>query len=93
MNGHTSQKTSRDQALELLSKVPLIGERYNTIITTLYDQNILDGHNDFPFMLRGLYGLNINGKDLEHIPLGQTSIQKLRDGRVGGQFWSAFVPW
>ncbi|KAM0713941.1 hypothetical protein Q7P37_010904 [Cladosporium fusiforme] len=62
---------------ELLTQVPLI-----------------DGHNDFPYILRGWCALNESTglADARNMPIGQTDISRLRKGRVGGQFWSAFVP-
>ncbi|XP_014562289.1 hypothetical protein COCVIDRAFT_84229, partial [Bipolaris victoriae FI3] len=53
-----------------------------------------DGHNDFPYIIRGWYLNQVNGADftIEKMPIGQTDIQRMRDGQVGGQFWSAYVP-
>ncbi|RHZ44669.1 dipeptidase gliJ [Aspergillus thermomutatus] len=67
----------QEQARRLLKEVPLI-----------------DGHNDFPYMIRGWFRNDINGQDshLYDMPIGQTDIQRLQQGLLGGQFWSAFVP-
>jgi membrane dipeptidase len=54
---------------------------------------LLDGHNDFPYMIRGLYGNDLNVADLNSMPIGQTDLRRLRQGRLGGQFWSAYIPW
>ncbi|KAH1619072.1 hypothetical protein KXX21_008667 [Aspergillus fumigatus] len=66
-----------EQATRLLKEVPLI-----------------DGHNDFPYMIRGWFRNDINGQDahLYDMPIGQTDLQRLQKGLLGGQFWSAFVP-
>lgn len=58
---------------------------------------LIDGHNDWAEQLRGDYGekwwtvdLNADGRKFAH-PL-QTDIPRLRQGMVGGQFWSVYVP-
>jgi membrane dipeptidase len=52
---------------------------------------IIDGHNDLPMQLRGRFGYRVDGLD-EPRPELQTDIPRLRAGRVGGQFWSVYVP-
>lgn len=52
-----------------------------------------DGHNDFPYMIRGFYGNNLDDGALQDTPMGQTDLTRLRQGQLGGQFWSAYVPW
>ncbi|PKX95389.1 dipeptidase gliJ [Aspergillus novofumigatus IBT 16806] len=66
-----------EQARRLLKEVPLI-----------------DGHNDFPYMIRGWFRNDINGQNthLYDMPIGQTDLQRLQKGLLGGQFWSAYVP-
>ncbi|KAK4184515.1 renal dipeptidase family [Podospora australis] len=55
---------------------------------------LIDGHNDFPYILRGWYGINTTEPsfNVNDMPIGQTDLTRLRKGGVGGQFWSAFVP-
>ena len=54
---------------------------------------VVDGHNDLLWALRDLVGY-----DLDRYDLGQrqtrthTDLPRLRDGGVGAQFWSVFVP-
>jgi membrane dipeptidase len=55
---------------------------------------LIDGHNDLPEQLRENYrtsveGLESGGATREH-PL-MTDIARLREGRVGGQFWSVWI--
>jgi membrane dipeptidase len=66
------------RALELLKKVPMV-----------------DGHNDLPWVIRRdplaqgdvlKYDLSRRHND------GDTDIPRLRQGRVGGQIWAAYVP-
>lgn len=58
---------------------------------------LVDGHNDLPWALRTLAGPDpvavVAGTDLAAgIPSIHTDLPRLRAGRVGGQFWSVFVP-
>ncbi|KAJ5509890.1 Peptidase M19 renal dipeptidase [Penicillium expansum] len=55
---------------------------------------LIDGHNDFPYIIRGWLQNQINGQEstIHDMPIGQTDILRLRAGSVGAQFWSAFVP-
>ena len=53
---------------------------------------LIDGHNDLPWQLRTkvdrvLSRLNIN----QHQPELHTDIPRLREGGLGGQFWSVYV--
>ena len=58
---------------------------------------LIDGHNDWPEQLRKAFGekwwaadLDADGRRFTK-PL-QTDIPRLRAGRVGGQFWSVWIP-
>jgi len=66
-----------ERALDLLQKSPLI-----------------DGHNDLAFALRmRVGGMGVSKVDLRRPVEGvDTDIPRLRAGRVGGQFWSVWVP-
>jgi len=58
---------------------------------------VIDGHNDLPYALRILHGDERGEVDLAAVDLVgglpdlQTDLPRLT-GRVGGQFWSVFVP-
>lgn len=57
---------------------------------------IIDGHNDTPEQIRELFKNDFSKFDLNSLPLEiiaktHTSIPKLREGRVGGQFWSVWI--
>jgi membrane dipeptidase len=56
---------------------------------------LIDGHNDLPWELRENYGGRVenlaSGTDRLEKPL-MTDIARLRAGRVGGQFWSVYIP-
>jgi membrane dipeptidase len=66
-----------DRAIALLESAPLI-----------------DGHNDLAIALRELVGgTDVSGIDLRtHVAGLDTDMPRLREGRVGGQFWSIWVP-
>jgi membrane dipeptidase len=57
---------------------------------------LIDGHNDLPEQLRENYGLSVDGlasgtdRRPGH-PL-MTDMERLHQGRVGGQFWSVYIP-
>ena len=63
---------------------------------------VFDGHNDVPIQLRGRFGNVINEFDFadtsdtgETHPAGRvmhTDLGRLREGGVGAQFWSVYVP-
>ncbi|KAM6483889.1 membrane dipeptidase-domain-containing protein [Trichoderma sp. SZMC 28011] len=51
-----------------------------------------DGHNDFPFMIRGWHSGRLGDIDARQMVVAHTDIERLRKGCVGGVFWSAYVP-
>lgn len=55
---------------------------------------LIDGHNDLPWALREDFKLRTenleSGTDSWKPPL-MTDMQRLRQGRVGGQFWSVYI--
>ncbi|KAF6287925.1 dipeptidase 3 [Rhinolophus ferrumequinum] len=53
---------------------------------------LVDGHNHLPMLLRQLYQNRLQDVNLRNFSRGQTSLDKLRDGFVGAQFWSAYTP-
>ncbi|GLZ32399.1 membrane dipeptidase [Lentzea sp. NBRC 105346] len=75
---------SQDRAKALLQRVPLV-----------------DGHNDLPWSLRDFFGENstenvfdtaakVNLRELQ--PKLHTDFVKAREGGLGMQFWSVFIP-
>ncbi|ORY13903.1 membrane dipeptidase GliJ [Clohesyomyces aquaticus] len=66
-----------DQAFAMMERVPLI-----------------DGHNDWPHLIRGYYDNRLDfrfdrGNDL----VGHVDVKRLRKGKCGGVFMSAYVDW
>lgn len=54
---------------------------------------LIDGHNDFPFLLRQQLRSKIYDHDFLTERLAcHSDFQKMRQGLMGGQFWSVFVP-
>ncbi|XP_055477301.1 dipeptidase 3 [Psammomys obesus] len=56
------------------------------------DFPVVDGHNDLPLLLRDLFQNKLQDVNLHNFTRGQTSLDRLRDGLVGAQFWSAYIP-
>ncbi len=76
---YTPSPEHLEQAREILEEVPLI-----------------DGHNDTPWQFRAradysFSDLSFLKTDTLNRPM-HTDITRLKDGGVGGQFWSVFVP-
>ncbi|MFA5910454.1 MAG: dipeptidase [Vicinamibacterales bacterium] len=55
---------------------------------------LIDGHNDYPWALRDLDpGRDLGKADISRpVPALMTDIPRLRQGGVGGQFWSVYTP-
>jgi membrane dipeptidase len=58
---------------------------------------LIDGHNDLPWAIRDDHGGELDSVDLSSdtrrlTPPLHTDMPRLRQGRVGGQFWSVYVP-
>jgi membrane dipeptidase len=55
---------------------------------------LIDGHNDLPWALREDFKLSVegleSGTDQRKPPL-MTDMERMRRGRVGGQFWSVYI--
>lgn len=72
----------------------LKGARASALLRTA---PVVDGHNDLPWALRDRLGPDartvVDGIDLtEPQPGLHTDLVRLRDGGVGAQFWSVYVP-
>jgi len=63
-------------------------------ISILARAPLIDGHNDLAIALRERVGsIAVSGVDLRQRVEGlDTDIPRLREGHVGGQFWSIWVP-
>lgn len=58
---------------------------------------LVDGHNDLPWAIRGSdtapHDVHAPEHDLRGRTPFHTDIQRLRDGMVGAQFWSVYIPY
>ncbi len=72
-------RASREHVLRLLREVPLI-----------------DGHNDVPWQYRTRVSNHLDRIDFEDTtaldPPMHTDLRRLRQGGVGAQFWSVYIP-
>ncbi|WP_137679894.1 dipeptidase [Aurantiacibacter suaedae] len=70
-----------------------------TAMAALEEAPVWDGHNDVPGQLRGRFGNVIGDFDFTHTLEGErwtpgemhTDIARLREGKVGVQWWSVYV--
>src|SRR5262245_19901631 len=55
---------------------------------------VVDGHNDLPWQIREVTGIpgDVEAYDLRKRTSGATDLERLREGGVGGQFWSGYIP-
>lgn len=55
---------------------------------------LIDGHNDLPWAIREFRDapMDVERYDLRQRTAGHTDIARMREGRLGGQFWSVYVP-
>ncbi|KAJ7072556.1 membrane dipeptidase-domain-containing protein [Mycena amicta] len=52
---------------------------------------VIDGHIDLPILLRERYSNNLSAVDLRNQFVGHVDIPRLKQGKVGGFFWSVYV--
>ncbi len=55
---------------------------------------VVDGHNDLPWRIREdtVHPHDVRAYDLRGHAPGMTDIPRLKQGHVGGQFWSIYIP-
>ncbi len=55
---------------------------------------LIDGHNDLPWAIRNFAAapMDVERYDLRQRTIGHTDVARMREGRLGGQFWSVYVP-
>ena len=72
-----TREAARAHALELLANTPLV-----------------DGHNDLPWTIREEKGMprDVDAYDLRKKTPHQTDLARIRAGKLGGQFWSVYIP-
>ena len=53
---------------------------------------LVDGHNDTPWLIHETTGGDVAKYDLRQRGPHETDLSRLREGQVGAQFWSVWVP-
>src|SRR5258705_13061996 len=55
---------------------------------------VLDGHNDLPWRIRedSVHPRDVEAYDLRTRRAGMTDLARLKQGHVGAQFWSVYIP-
>lgn len=53
---------------------------------------LIDGHNDLPWQIFNQWQNTLSRFNMSDSPTTQTDIPRLRQGKVGGQFWAAYCP-
>lgn len=55
---------------------------------------IMDGHNDLPWRIRedSVHPHDVEAYDLRKQTPGMTDLARLKEGHVGAQFWSIYIP-
>jgi membrane dipeptidase len=55
---------------------------------------VMDGHNDLPWRIRedSAHPMDVEAYDLRKKTPGMTDLARLKQGHVGAQFWSIYIP-
>ena len=70
-----------------------MSDNYRRAERILAEHPVLDGHNDLAWSMRRQVGYDFARMNLaEHQPRLHTDIPRLRQGGVGAQYWSVYVP-
>jgi membrane dipeptidase len=84
-------------ALSLLTCTPALADpALDTANAVLAAAPVIDGHNDTPNQIRDLFGNDFSKFDFSRLSPDQiakthTDLALIREGRLGGQFWSVWV--
>jgi hypothetical protein len=96
--GIPTPRSIEDRVNRILSKTPLIGEY--SLLGSVFEERLTrleDGHNDMADVIRNAYNNRIYNPDFTepftHGGLtGHVDLERLSTGKVGGTFWSVWVP-
>jgi membrane dipeptidase len=63
-------------------------------LRVLRDHPVFDGHNDLPWRIRedSAHPGDVDAYDLRTRTPGMTDLARLKQGHVGAQFWSVYIP-
>src|SRR5688572_1515880 len=94
---HDRLRNARKAVPDETRSRPVTGAHTDRASGLLSTTPLVDGHNDLPWALRKRQGADprtiAEGIDLTQPQPGlHTDLGRLRDGRVGAQFWSVYVP-
>jgi len=64
----------------------------NQARTLLQSSPLIDGHNDLPWVIRETTGGDVAASGLDKGTVFDTDIPRLREGLLGAQFWSVWIP-
>ena len=67
-------------------------EALDRALAVLENAPVVDGHNDLPWVIREEFGSDVENYDISAYAQFDTDIPRMREGRVGTQFWSVYVP-
>uniref|UniRef100_A0A8C7B1P8 Dipeptidase 1 n=2 Tax=Neovison vison TaxID=452646 RepID=A0A8C7B1P8_NEOVI len=85
----TPAVTPSSRTTPATSSTPRMRERARALMRVF---PLVDGHNHLPQLLRQLFQNRLQDVNLRNFSRGQTSLDKLKEGLVGAQFWSAYAP-
>lgn len=87
-----SPEAKDDKPIPLPRKPTTIDERVSAILDST---PLIDGHNDLAIFIRAVYKNKIHGDFKDKFTKGglpaDVDLPRLKEGKVGGAFWSAFV--
>lgn len=75
-----------------ISQGPVSDSSHQQAKKLLRSTPLIDGHNDLPWVIREETGGDVSAFHLERRNEFDTDIPRLREGQVGAQFWSVWVP-
>ncbi|XP_026867700.2 dipeptidase 1 [Electrophorus electricus] len=67
-------------------------EQKEQALRLMAEAPLIDGHNDLPWQLKSLFNNKLESVDLYTLNSTHTNIPKIKEGRLAGQFWAAYVP-
>ncbi|KAF9268765.1 hypothetical protein L218DRAFT_917800 [Marasmius fiardii PR-910] len=86
----------QDDLPDALKLIPWIGgdphDPMTAALAIMDRAPVIDGHVDLPILARSLFANNASAIDLRSTMPEHVDIPRLRKGKVGGFFWSVYVP-
>ncbi|CAL8350825.1 unnamed protein product [Merluccius merluccius] len=67
-------------------------EYMSRAVKLMSETPLIDGHNDLPWQFRKQFNNQLSEVDLNTLNTTHTNIPKIKKGKLGAQFWSAYVP-